>query len=242
MKAFRHRSTESEIMDDPQINPERLAKVLKDISLANQLLGGNRITEKKVLQILKEHPKEDYTVLDIGCGDGAMLRRLADLCRKRHLKIRFFGLDLNESAISLARTYSEAYPEIKYLCGDFLMEDAEQFKSDIVLCTLTLHHVPSLKIQGFLEQLTQASRLAVIVNDLHRSPWAYYLFKLFSFIFIRTDIAKKDGLVSIKRGFTRKDLLQFTNQIGDVHKEIEWKWAFRYLLTLRPQKVTQTNE
>lgn len=238
MKAFRHRSTESEIMDDQQIDPEKLAKVLKDISLANQLLGGNRITENKVMQILKENPKEDYTILDIGCGDGTILRRLADICRKRHLKTRFCGLDLNESAIGLARRYSEAYPEISYICNDFLIEDAEQYRSDVVLCTLTLHHVPSLKIPGFLDQLQRASRLAVIVNDLHRSPWAYYLFKLFSSIFIRTDIAKNDGLVSIKRGFRRKDLLQFTNHIREVNKEIEWRWAFRYLLTLRPQKDT----
>ena len=242
MKAFKLRSTEPELMDDIQIDPVMLHKVLKDISMANQLLGGNRITEQKVLQILKETRLKEPTITDIGCGDGTMLRRLANRLRKQGIKTKFVGLDLNESAITLARKHSEMFPEITYICGDFLKKDAKQLMSDIVLCTLTLHHIPSPRISQFLSRLAGISRKAVIVNDLHRSPWAYYLFKLFSVIFMKTDIAKHDGLVSIKRGFKRKEILQFTNDITGYNKEIQWRWAFRYLLTLRPLKNFHTNE
>ena len=233
MIGFKERTSEPELMDDANLRPEILRNVLHDVSLANRLLGGNRITEKAVFQILKENPGHLHRILDVGCGEGAMLRKLAQLCRKKGFNAEFLGLDLSESAISLAREHSKAYPEITYVTGDLLEVRPEQIRCDIALCTLTLHHIPTAKVPLFLEQMSRITRSAVLVNDLQRSGLAYYLFKAFSVIFIKTKVARHDGLVSIKKGFRRKELVQFSNQIPGYEYIISWKWAFRYLLTLR---------
>ena len=71
---LRIRNTESEWMDDPEIGKDVLNDVLIDVNRVNQLLGGNRITIKALSRILKKNPKEHYTILDVGCGDGNMLQ------------------------------------------------------------------------------------------------------------------------------------------------------------------------
>lgn len=236
MRAFKNRTTEAELMDDVSLEPETLNKVLRDVSLANRLLGGDRITHKAVLRILRNKPDRAYSIIDVGCGEGQMLRQLALTCRKNKYKVKFTGLDINEAAIELAEKSSKGFPEIKYHSGDILREDLQELVSDIVLCTLTLHHIPSSRIPQFLGKLASLARVAVVVNDLHRSPLAYYLFKIFSAIFIKTKIARHDGLVSVKRGFKRKELFAFSRQVPEYYSNIEWKWAFRYLLILAPSK------
>ena len=223
-------------MDDLTLPPEKLNEVLKDVSLANKLLGGNRITHKAVLGMLRKEPEKEFSIVDVGCGEGAMLRQLALICRKKKYKVTFIGVDINKAAINLAERYSTNFPEIKYCAFNILQDNVEELVSDIALCTLTLHHLASPQIPHFLEKLANVGRVAVIVNDLQRSPWAYYLFKIFSAIFIKTKIARHDGLVSVKRGFKRKELIAFSSQVPEYYSKIKWKWAFRYLLIMAPSK------
>lgn len=237
MSGFKLRTTEAELMDDAALDPGILEAVLKDVSFANKVLGGNRITEKAVTKILREHPGYNFRILDVGCGDGTMLRKLALLCRRHRFNADFIGLDLSEPAITLARQQSEEYPEIEYFAGDLMQANPQKISCDIALCTLTLHHIPTTQVPVFLQHLAKTARMAIVVNDLQRSRLAYYLFKVFSSIFIKTKVARHDGLVSIKRGFRRKELRQFSNQIPGYHYMINWKWAFRYLLTLRAHNI-----
>ncbi|MCX2719648.1 methyltransferase domain-containing protein [Lentiprolixibacter aurantiacus] len=234
MMVFKNRSTEAELMDDLSLDSAILDKVLRDVSRANRLLGGDRITRKAVFSILRSEQDRDYSITDVGCGDGAMLRQLAVICRNMKYRVKFIGLDINEMAIRLAQENSRDFPEITYHTADVMKDPNHGFSSDIVLCTLTLHHIPSGQIPQFIKSLAAMARKAVVVNDLQRSPLAYCLFKFFSAIFIKTKIARHDGLVSIKRGFKRSELMAFSRQVPAFIPEIKWKWAFRYLLILAP--------
>ena len=75
--------------------------------------------------------------------------------------------------------------------------------------------------------------MGVVINDLERSPIAYYLFKAFSFFFIKTEIAKKDGLLSVRRAFKMRELQDFSKQVKNATHHIRWKWAFRYIWVLK---------
>ena len=234
MIAFKYRTTQTELMDDSSLEPDMLNAVLRDVSRANRFLGGNRITQNAVLHILRRHPNTEYSIMDVGCGEGAMLRQLALLCRRKKYRVRFIGVDINESAIQLAKEYSQDFPEIQFSTRDIIADKEDGLFADIVLCTLTLHHIPSSQVPKFLGGMAKIARKAVVVNDLQRSPLAYYLFKIFSAIFIKTKIARHDGLVSIKRGFKRKELIAFSGQVPNFYPKVEWKWAFRFLLILAP--------
>jgi len=48
------------------------------------------------------------------------------------------------------------------------------------------------------------------------------------FVFQLNAMSREDGLISILRGFKRKDLIDFSKKLNFGNYTIQWKWAFRY--------------
>ena len=96
------RSTQSELMDDFKEPITSLRKVFQDINRVNRFLGGNNITIKAIQQIINEHQQNQYVIVDMGCGDGEMLREVATYFRRKKLKGEFIGIDLNENGLKIA--------------------------------------------------------------------------------------------------------------------------------------------
>jgi hypothetical protein len=233
MVDFKKRSTEIEIMDTFSGTTKELATILQDINRVNRLLGGYSITLSAVFKLLTLENKKSYTILDMGCAEGTMLRKLAKEARKRNIPLKLIGVDLNKQGLELATYYSIEYPEITYLEADILTADFSSYNIDVVMTTLTLHHFTDKGVVQFVNQFNSLASLGVVINDLDRNPIAYYLFKAFSFFFIKTEIAKKDGLLSIRRAFKKKDLMRYASQVKNASHQIEWKWAFRYVWVLK---------
>tara|TARA_R110001592_G_scaffold9544_2_gene50514 strand:+ start:257 stop:964 length:708 start_codon:yes stop_codon:yes gene_type:complete len=233
MVDFTRRSTEIEIMDTYSGTTKELDTILQDINKVNRLLGGYSITLSAVFKLLALENKESYTILDMGCAEGTMLRKLATEARKRNIKLNLIGVDLNKQGLELATYYSTEYPEITFLEADILTTDFSKWNIDVVMTTLTLHHFSDEGVVKFVNQFNTLAALGVVINDLDRNPLAYYLFKAFSFFFIKTVIAKKDGLLSIQRAFKKKDLLEYAAQVKSASHDIQWKWAFRYVWVLK---------
>ena len=234
---FVDRNREPELMDDTNVAVQTLKTVLDDLDRTNSLLGGNSITVKAVKRLIAEYKQESYTIVDMGCGNGSMLREIVKLGRGLGIPITGIGIDLSQKGLDIAKAASTKFPEIKYLKQDILALAPEDLDCDILLCTLTMHHFYSENIPLFLKQFTKLARIGIVINDLQRSVLAYHLFKGFSAIFIRTGIAKHDGLISIKSGFTKAELLHFAKDLPAVEHSIQWKWAFRYVWIMRNPKI-----
>lgn len=239
---LRYRNTESELMDNPNVTIDTLRLVFNDINKSNRFLGGNSITLGKVSELIKKFPKKQYTIVDMGCGDGETLRRLAIFFRKTTLDVVLIGLDLSDNALWIGQTLSVDFPEITFLKQDILTLNPLNFKCDILLCTLTMHHFSNEQIPLFLSQFTKLAKIGVIINDLQRSALAYYLFKGFSAIFIKTKIAKHDGLISIKSGFKKQELISFSKTLPHAAHTIKWKWAFRFVWVMQTARLSQSYE
>ncbi|MGB6151200.1 MAG: methyltransferase domain-containing protein [Pricia sp.] len=237
MSDFSERSRAPELMDDGNVAVQTLKEVLHDLDRTNTLLGGNRITVQGVERLIREHRQESYTIVDMGCGNGSMLREIVKLGRRRRVNVKATGIDLSEKGLAIAKSASADFPEIRFLKQDILALNPDDLECDILLCTLTMHHFYSENIPVFLKQFTKLASIGVVINDLQRSALAYQLFKGFSAIFIRTKIAKHDGLVSIQSGFTKAELENFAKDLPSVEHEIQWKWAFRYLWVMRAQRT-----
>ncbi len=228
MIRFRERSTEEEQMDDPHLSEVSLEAVLGDINRVNALLGGNRITFKALDKFTELHPRKKYRILDAGCGDGTLLREVGLYFSKRGIETDLLGIDISEKSIQLARRKHADMKNISFEQADLFHLDPKTHKCDLLLCTLTLHHFREEDIPKLLARLSAVAKRGVIVNDLDRNKIAYLLFKLFSMLTMKTDIAKQDGLVSIRRGFTKNDLMAFSKALPEMHHKIRWRWAFRY--------------
>ena len=225
----KYRSEEPEIMDDFAMEGEILREALDKIAKINQLLGGNQLTLQGVQELVVKIPKgTEITIVDVGCGNGDMLRTLADYGIKHNFNFRLIGIDANNFTINHAQKLSENYSNVSYRCEDVFDKAFTELKYDIVLCTLTLHHFKEDEILRLMTVFNANSRVGIVINDLHRSAISYRLFQALCFVFRLNSMSREDGLVSILRGFKKEDLVRFSKKLNLTHYKIHWKWAFRY--------------
>jgi 2-polyprenyl-3-methyl-5-hydroxy-6-metoxy-1,4-benzoquinol methylase len=226
---IKYRTQETEIMDDFSLEGEEIDKALDTIARINHFLGGNKLTLNSMKLLLKKtDPVTTITIADIGCGNGDMLRVLADYGLKNKLNFKLTGIDANTGTINYAKKLSQSYPNIEYACINIFSEEFKQLKYDIVLCTLTLHHFTNKEILHIIKTFTENATVGVVVNDLHRSKLAYRLFEIVSRVLRLSTISREDGLTSILKGFKKKELESFSKKLNLRNSDINWKWAFRY--------------
>ena len=230
----KNRSSAPEIMDDFAMEGEILRDALDKIAKINQLLGGNQLTLRGVQDLIATIPNQtEISIIDVGCGNGDMLRTLADYGLKNQLNFKLTGIDANAFTMNHARELSNHYSNIKYRCEDVFGQDFAELKYDIVLCTLTLHHFKDDEILVLMTVFNDNSRIGIVINDLHRSALAYRLFQALCFVFRLNAMSRDDGLVSILRGFKKNELVYFSKKLNLKNYKIQWKWAFRYQWIIR---------
>lgn len=225
----KYRTDTPEIMDDFNLEGEVLREALDKIAKINQLLGGNSLTLNGVKEMISKEPKSRLiTIVDIGCGNGDMLRVLSNYGKENNYLLNLIGIDANGFTINHAEKLSEMYPNISYKCENIFEYDFSQLNSDILLCTLTLHHFKNNEIENLLTTFNTHSKIGIVINDLHRSSTAYRLFQIICYIFGLNSMSREDGLTSILRGFKKEELITFSKKLGFKKYSIQWKWAFRY--------------
>ena len=224
-----YRTQEAEIMDDFSLQGEELRSALDQIAKINQFLGGNKLTLEGIKKLLKNTDvSRTIVIADIGCGNGDMLRMLARFGQKNNINFQLIGIDANAFTINHARILSHDFKNIEYRCMDIFSEEFTTIHYDIVLCTLTLHHFSDKEIIDIITIFNKNATMGIVINDLHRSKLAYVLFELICFVFNLNKMGRKDGLVSILRGFKKRELEAFSKKINLKNDTINWKWAFRY--------------
>ncbi|SDL12951.1 hypothetical protein SAMN04488034_102383 [Salinimicrobium catena] len=223
------RSNRKEIMDHHDLDGEELERILGEVEGVNRLLGGYKVTLEGIDKILKSGCySQPVEIMDVGCGNGNMLREVAKIGRSRGIRMKLIGVDISNSTIEIARKESVDFPEISFETMDVTSRDFGEKKTDIILCTLTLHHFKDKEIEDLMKVFEKVCQMGIVINDLHRSRLAYHLFKLYSNLYMKNEIAKKDGLTSILRSFRKEDLKWYGRNLKARNQMISWKWAFRY--------------
>ncbi len=224
-----HRTTAIESMDDFAMQGEELREALDKIADINHLLGGNSLTISGIKKLLANVPKNKIiTIVDVGCGNGDMLREISKFGREYDRKFVLIGIDANQFTINHAKKLSGNFSNILYKCENIFEVGFAELNTDIVLCTLTLHHFSDDDIITLMREFIENAKIGVIVNDLHRSKIAYRLFEIVCNVFALNKMSREDGLISILRGFKKEELERFSKKLQLKNYSIQWKWAFRY--------------
>lgn len=224
----KYRAEDTEIMDDFLLEGEELRNALDKIADINKLLGGNRLTLNGVKQLLKRTSKRKIVIVDVGCGNGDMLRMLADYGKIVNYDFKLIGVDANKYTVNYAKKLTKDYPNIEYRCLDIFDDSFKALNFDIVLCTLTLHHFKDDEILKIMATFNNNATIGIVINDLHRSKIAYRLFAVMCKFFNLNRMSREDGLLSILRGFKKEELEDYSKKLNLNNSQIQWKWAFRY--------------
>jgi 2-polyprenyl-3-methyl-5-hydroxy-6-metoxy-1,4-benzoquinol methylase len=225
----KHRTDAPEIMDDFAMEGDILRDALDKIAKINRLLGGNAITLKGIKKLIAATSKsQKISIIDIGCGNGDMLRSLGDYANAEGFSFELIGIDANQFTIQHARNLSDKYPNIQYFCEDICDTDFQRLKYDIAICTLTLHHFKDNAILDLMTIFKNNCNIGIVINDLHRSAISYRMFQLLCIVFGLNYMSRQDGLTSILRGFKKEELVSFSQKLNFKKYTVNWKWAFRY--------------
>lgn len=225
---LKQRSYQKELMDADDVPFDAMAQTLRELNTINTLLGGHAITIQGVKQLIKDKAGS-ITVCEIGCGGGDNLFAIKKFCDKNNISASFIGIDMNTECITFAK---QQYPQLncEWICSDYAKVDLQYKKPDIIFSSLFCHHFTNEQLVQMLQWLKINSN-GFFINDLQRHWLAYYLIKYLTKFFSKSYLVKNDACLSVARSFTKKDWQLIFNSAGITNYSINWKWAFRYLVT-----------
>jgi 2-polyprenyl-3-methyl-5-hydroxy-6-metoxy-1,4-benzoquinol methylase len=231
MPDFTNRSTEVEIMDDLTCEGEVVEQTLHELDFINKWLGGDQVTLDAVAGLLDKTPAgKKIVIVDLGCGSGTLLSKIASLLKAKKRKATLIGIDANPTIVGYARRY---HPEsaIEFLAIDIFSEEFSRMKFDVVIGTLFFHHFTNQQLTSFFQQVSKQTSIGIVVNDIHRHPLAYFSIKWLTALFSKSAMVKFDAPLSVLRAFKKKDWSAILGDAG-LSYSLKWKWAFRWQLII----------
>ncbi len=219
-------------MDAADLDAAEYALVLRDLARANFATLAGRPTLAFLNDVIKRHPSRTKAlrILDVGFGDGDMLRRIARWASRHGIAVDLVGIDLNSKSAPIAMTATPTDMPITYRTGDY--RDLGNEPWDIILSSLVTHHMTDDERITFLTFMTDHARLGWMVNDLHRHRVALIGFAVLSHVAMWHPIVRHDGQVSVARSFRPAEWHDMLVQAGVSHSaKIQRYFPFRLCVT-----------
>ena len=144
----------------------------------------------------------------------------------------FMGIDIKPECIAFAK---KQYPQLQatWITSDYKQASLAGIKPDIIFASLFCHHFTEDELIQMLHWMKENASLGFFINDLHRHPMAYYSIKWITTLFSVSYLVKNDAPLSVARGFKKEEWKKIFHHAGINHFTIQWKWAFRYLITCK---------
>jgi 2-polyprenyl-3-methyl-5-hydroxy-6-metoxy-1,4-benzoquinol methylase len=188
-------------MDDPSLDPAAYAAVIGDLSKVNALLMVSRPTIAFIKRTLGARRR--FRLLDVGYGQGDMLRAIARWAALRGIEAELVGVDLNERSLPAASAATPAGMPIEYRTGDYADMGGEGW--DYVISSSVTHHMTDDQLHAFLRFMEAEARIGWFVNDIHRHWLAYLGFPPLARAMRWHAMVRHDGCLSVQRGFRRAE-------------------------------------
>jgi 2-polyprenyl-3-methyl-5-hydroxy-6-metoxy-1,4-benzoquinol methylase len=226
--SFSSRSCEKELLDRGDIPFADIERNMQELDFINTWLGGHGISIQGLKRLLGG--RQRIRICEIGCGGGDNLRVLSRYCRKRGIDAEVIGIDSNAHCIAVAR---EKWTDgnAQWIHSDYRQADFDKRKPDIIFSSLFCHHFTEDELVSMLRWMEKNAGAGWYINDLHRHPAAYYSIRWLTKWWSRSYMVKNDAPLSVLRGFTRRDWEKILREAGVEVYSLQWKWAFRWLLS-----------
>jgi 2-polyprenyl-3-methyl-5-hydroxy-6-metoxy-1,4-benzoquinol methylase len=174
------RQHSSELLEDMSLPPEVVARAYRDLARLHRWLGN----DTAILRLLRTGPTPIHSVLDLGCGHGALLQHI-----RRDLGLQVLGFDLRPAP---------AATPVRILTGNAVSDPLPSADVAIALC-LT-HHLSETEVVQLIHNVSRSCRRLILL-DLVRHRLPLILFRVFVAPLLQR-INSADGTTSIRRSFT----------------------------------------
>lgn len=210
-------------MDDPALDAATYTEVLHDLAQVNSVTLARRPT----LDFLRRAVggRKSFRCLDVGFGDGDMLRAIRSWADRRGIAAELVGVDLNSRSVAAARERTPSTMQIDYRTGDYADLAGEGW--DCIVSSLVAHHMTRDQLVHFLRFMDREAQMGWFVNDLRRSRFAWLGYPLLASLMRWHTIVRHDGRLSIARSYRRKEWAPILASAAVEGAEVKRVFPFR---------------
>ncbi len=197
MTSLATRAIAEELMDADDLDPATYAAVVGDLARVNVVTMAARPTLGFLARGTAGFKR--FRLLDVGYGDGDMLRRIARWAARRGIAAELVGIDLNPRSAMAAIAHTPAGLAIDWRTGDYAGLVGQGW--DFIISSLVAHHMSHAQLIAFLRFMEREAAHGWLVNDLHRHRFAHWGFPILARLFGWHPIVRHDGTLSIARSY-----------------------------------------
>lgn len=212
-----------EIMDDPALGKDVYAAVLADLATVNTITMARRPTLDFIRRAVGT--RTHFSLLDVGFGDGDMLRTIGRWAGSRGKSAQLVGIDLNPRSEGIARAKTPAGAPIEYRTGDYADLVGQRF--DLVVSSLVAHHMTHSQLVAFLRFMESEATAGWYINDLHRHGFAYFGYPILARLACWHPIVRQDGQLSIARSYRPQEWTPILAEADIDSARVERRFPFR---------------
>jgi 2-polyprenyl-3-methyl-5-hydroxy-6-metoxy-1,4-benzoquinol methylase len=184
MRPFMSRCEDQELMDAADATDEELAQSYRELRKTHSWLGNTGA----MLRLLRRNPLPIRRVLDIGCGQGALL---VDIREK--LGTDVVGMDLRPAPLDAP---------VPILTGNAVTDKLPE--ADVAVCMMMAHHLSETELTAMIRNVARSCQRLILL-DLVRHPVPLALFRAFVGPLLER-INALDGQTSIRRAYTAAEM------------------------------------
>ena len=186
-----------ELLDSDAGTPQEIRSALVDLQHINRWFGGTSTAVSLLRQVAKKSGLRKLKILDVGAGPGETAIVAAQQLAREGIEVCTTLLDRVQSHLP-----RNGVPTV---AGDALALPFTDGSFDAVSSSLFLHHIEPEQIVAAINEALRVSRVAVVVNDLHRS--AIHLALVYAGLpLFRSRLTWHDAPASVRRAYTTEEL------------------------------------
>ncbi|NOU75856.1 methyltransferase domain-containing protein [Paenibacillus sp. LMG 31458] len=235
-RGFKQRAIEHELMDDFSTGGSELREALQHLRMLNRIFGAAAPTLYGIQRLwMKADKPRRFSILDIGSGSGDVNRHILRWADENQIDLRITLVDITEEACEEARLLYRNEPRIEVMRSDLF--ELPEGCVDVITGTQFVHHFAANELPKVVESMLKASRLGVVINDIHRHwiPWAAVW--LTARIVSNNRYILNDGPLSVAKGFRSEDWGNLRKALGISEMFYAWRPLFRYVVVIWKCKV-----
>lgn len=236
-RRLKQRARKAELMDDLSAGGPELREALQHLRVLNRIFSAAAPTLFGVQRLWREADKPSrLSVLDIGSGSGDVNRQLLSWADASRIELNITLADITEEACEEARQFFRNEPRVQVMRSDLF--DLPEACADVITGTQFVHHFDEEELPAVVDRMRRASRLGVVINDIHRHWIAWAAVWLAARMISDNRYIRNDGPLSVAKGFRSADWKKLGRAIGDTHMFFAWRPLFRYAVVIRKNKAS----
>lgn len=221
-----------ERMDDPALPASEHLHALAGLARLNRAARADRLTWPAVRWAVERAARDGRgaRVLDVACGAGDAIARLAVRARRASARIEWTACDASQVALDEAEQAARGAGASVTTAQADAVHGPLPAGQDLVTCSLFLHHLDRDDAVSALRTMASAAPAGAVV-DLDRTWLGMGLAWTASRALSRSSVVHFDATASVRAAWTADEAQSMALQAGLHDARVVRAWPERWILT-----------